>query len=402
MTNGLSYEEDTPLSISELLKHSMRSVETLSKDSSLLDKMTTHLNGLLRHQKQDNSPTAVFDRMFQHAQEAMSSEADKQVLSVLQRQVSSFIGVTLGVQPFLEAHEAQEDELEEEVERLSLSTATAKEEERKSKWEETKDFYHHIKADIFGPEHTEHERLRQLAEEHYGEHSGEEESGEEESGESEYEEVEERVPIKSREIGGPTEYQVVRRRQKKKRTTRTYNVTNNSGGGYSRPRPTNRVPFHDFHPQRLGHLPEDVYCMPLFFPSENSYGEFHAALASAKRTLHVCVFSLTDNDTANVLSEAYQRGVDVRIITDNDQMDVRKGADVTLLNERFGIPFKCDDSDQFMHNKFVVIDNKIVITGSFNWSAGARYKNRENVVITNIPSVVQSFSTEFEKLWKIF
>lgn len=55
------------------------------------------------------------------------------------------------------------------------------------------------------------------------------------------------------------------------------------------------------------------------------------------------MFSLTDNDTADVISDAYQRGLDVRIITDNDQMDVRKGADVLLLNERYGIPYKYDN-----------------------------------------------------------
>ncbi|KAG1146137.1 hypothetical protein G6F37_000911 [Rhizopus arrhizus] len=395
MTNSLPYDQDTPLSISELLKHSMKSVESLSSDHSLLDKMTTHLNGLLR-QKQDNSPTAVFDRMFLHAEKAMSLESDKQVLSVLKRQVSSFIGVTLGVQPFLEQRETVKEEEEEEVERLSLATAEVKEEEHKktSKWEETKEFYHRLKADIFGPEHTEHERLRQLAEENYGEHSADEE--EDEEGESEYEEVEVRVPVKSREIGGTEEFQVVRRRQKKKKTTKTYTVTNS----YRPPR--HPVQTHEFHPKMLEHISGEVFCVPIFFPSEESYRIFHSALSSAKRTLHVCVFSLTDNDTAYVLGDAYERGVDVRIITDNDQMDTRKGADVMMLNERYGIPYKYDNSDQFMHNKFAVIDNKIVITGSFNWSAGARYKNRENVVITNIPSVVESYAKEFEKLWAYF
>ncbi|KAG1224464.1 hypothetical protein G6F68_020109 [Rhizopus microsporus] len=61
----------------------------------------------------------------------MSLESDKQVLSVLKRQVSSFIGVTLGVQPFLEQRETVKEEEEEEVERLSLATAEVKEEEHK-------------------------------------------------------------------------------------------------------------------------------------------------------------------------------------------------------------------------------------------------------------------------------
>lgn len=76
-----------------------------------------------------------------------------------------------------------------------------------------------------------------------------------------------------------------------------------------------------------------------------------------------------------------------------------------------------------MHNKFAVIDNKTVITGSFNWSAGyvyivlnavwathanrytyysARYKNRENIIVTNIPSVVGAYAHEFKELWNHF
>lgn len=56
-------------------------------------------------------------------------------------------------------------------------------------------------------------------------------------------------------------------------------------------------------------------------------------------------------------------------------------------------------SEQFMHNKFAVIDERIVITGSFNWSIGARFKNKENVVITNIPSLAKAYEEEFKRLW---
>ncbi|CEJ03776.1 hypothetical protein RMCBS344292_17753 [Rhizopus microsporus] len=389
MTQTLPWDQDTPLSISELLKHSMGSVNMLASDNSLLSQMSTHLNGLLRHRRDD--PLQVFDKLFHHAEKAMTSEVDRQVLSVLKCQVSSFIGVTLGVEPFLEQdRKVKEEKEEDEGEKISLSTAIVKEEEhKKSAWEQTKAFYHQVKADIFGPEHSEHERLRQLAEEHYGEHSAEEESGDDD----EYEEIEETVQIKSREMGAPDEFKVVRRRQKKKKTTTTTKITFNSPYTSSDMRQPPRHPIRarEFRPRRLEPLPEDTFCIPIFFPSEESYG-----VSRTKMDRHLINFTL------DVISDAYQRGLDVRIITDNDQMDVKKGADVLLLNERYGIPYKYDNSDQFMHNKFAVIDNKTVITGSFNWSCGARYKNRENVIITNIPSVVDAYSKEFDKLWDYF
>ncbi|KAI8343511.1 hypothetical protein BC941DRAFT_95542 [Chlamydoabsidia padenii] len=92
---------------------------------------------------------------------------------------------------------------------------------------------------------------------------------------------------------------------------------------------------------------------------------FHGTLSIAKKTLHIAVFSLTDNKAANVLIDAKERGVDVKIVTNNDQLDC-EGADIRRLYQKYGIPFKTDDSEQFMHYKFAVIDEHIVITGSFN------------------------------------
>ncbi|CAO3646388.1 unnamed protein product [Cunninghamella echinulata] len=161
-----------------------------------------------------------------------------------------------------------------------------------------------------------------------------------------------------------------------------------------------QVACNEFRPDYLSNISNDIYCMPMFFPSEDSYNTFHSALSSAQEKLHIAIFSLTDNATANVIIDAKERGVDVRIIADNDQLEA-KGGDVARLNRDYGIPLKTDNSEQFMHNKFAVIDEKIVITGSFNWSIGARFKNRENIVITNIPEVVSAYDKEFKKLWGV-
>lgn len=337
--------------------------------------MSIHLNGLLRQDEEPKVDKAVMllDSMFANADRAMSSESDKQVLSVLKRQVSSFIGVTLGVKPFLEQHEQQQRDEEDDsdddddTKPNKLSWSAANEKESKSAWREKKAYYEQNNGDIYAPEHAEHERLRQqqLEEERYGQDagSGEEEGdddqeGSDEDDSDEYEEVVEQVEVKSREIGGAGGFQTVRRRQKKKKTktTITTNFTyshssnsydNNSAqynNNNSRPcYPRHRVRVTEFRPEYLHNLPSGVFCMPVFFPSEESYSVFHSALSSAKESLYICVFSLTDNETADVLIDAKQRGVDVKIITDNDQMDECKGADVLRLNERFGIPFKKDN-----------------------------------------------------------
>lgn len=68
-----------------------------------------------------------------------------------------------------------------------------------------------------------------------------------------------------------------------------------------------------------------------------------------------------------------------------------------------GIPCRTDDSERnHMHNKFVVVDNSFVITGSFNWTVQAGGANQENLLVVDHPYYVQAYKEEFEKLWKEF
>ena len=53
-----------------------------------------------------------------------------------------------------------------------------------------------------------------------------------------------------------------------------------------------------------------------------------------------------------------------------------------------------------MHNKFVIIDDKLLLTGSFNWSFSAVNKNWENIMITGNPDIVNPYIDNFEQLWE--
>ncbi|KAI8092597.1 uncharacterized protein BX664DRAFT_384143 [Halteromyces radiatus] len=138
-----------------------------------------------------------------------------------------------------------------------------------------------------------------------------------------------------------------------------------------------------------------------FFPSKESFNAFTSVLNSAQKTIDVCVFSLTDDDVADVLIAAKKRNVTIRIITDNQQA-AGVGADAERLQKDHGIPYKTDHTTGYMHNKFAVVDSKTLINGSFNWSKGARFKNRENIIITNLPYCIQEFQAQFDALWEEF
>ena len=51
-----------------------------------------------------------------------------------------------------------------------------------------------------------------------------------------------------------------------------------------------------------------------------------------------------------------------------------------------------------MHNKFCIIDTHVVITGSYNWSNNAEFKNDENIEISNDFNLAKTYSKEFRRL----
>ncbi|XP_014472364.1 PREDICTED: mitochondrial cardiolipin hydrolase [Dinoponera quadriceps] len=121
-------------------------------------------------------------------------------------------------------------------------------------------------------------------------------------------------------------------------------------------------------------------------------------LGSATHTLDVCIFSLTCQFLREAIFAARERGVGVRFITNDSTMT---NAGTTVLKYFLeDIRIQCRDSPIYlMHHKFCVIDNRILITGSANWTLSAFFGNCENIIITDDSEIVQKFQDEFTKLW---
>lgn len=76
-----------------------------------------------------------------------------------------------------------------------------------------------------------------------------------------------------------------------------------------------------------------------------------------------------------------------------------------INNKEFFVPLyragaKIRYKQSMMHNKFCVIDNQIVINGSYNWTQNARLVNQENIQITIDKGLAQSFRDGFNELFK--
>jgi phosphatidylserine/phosphatidylglycerophosphate/cardiolipin synthase-like enzyme len=121
-----------------------------------------------------------------------------------------------------------------------------------------------------------------------------------------------------------------------------------------------------------------------------------ADINSAQEEILVAIYALTNDRIRDALIDAYNRGVKVKLFTDEkelfqDDMKVIKEAGIPVLSD--------EDPSALMHNKFTVIDKKIVWTGSCNYSYYAFYRNNENLVKITGSKIAAVYAEEFSELW---
>ncbi|GLT19934.1 hypothetical protein GCM10007938_37170 [Vibrio zhanjiangensis] len=137
-----------------------------------------------------------------------------------------------------------------------------------------------------------------------------------------------------------------------------------------------------------------------FSPGRSCITGIMEQLKLARNFIDICVFTIADDDLTKHILRASQRGVEVRIITDNDKVADR-GSDVDYL-ARKGIPIKIDTTPYHMHHKFAIFDKQRLINGSFNWTRSASKYNQEDITLSDDVRFVNSFSRQFEQLWQRF
>ncbi len=135
-----------------------------------------------------------------------------------------------------------------------------------------------------------------------------------------------------------------------------------------------------------------------FSPGDACRTRIASLLDGARKKADICVFTITDDRISERVLAAHQRGVQVRVITDNDK-SLDQGSDASSL-ERRGVPLRVDRSEHHMHHKYAIFDDEVLLTGSYNWTRSAARYNRENVLITYDTEMVSAFGRDFDQFWR--
>jgi phosphatidylserine/phosphatidylglycerophosphate/cardiolipin synthase-like enzyme len=124
------------------------------------------------------------------------------------------------------------------------------------------------------------------------------------------------------------------------------------------------------------------------------------AIQDSRKTIDIAVYNFTASELAEALYAAQARGVHIRVLVDQEMAETGgSGIRGLRLNgvavRSLGIP-----EQSLMHHKFAVFDERLVATGSYNWTNSAEHANYENLVVLEDPEMVRRFQQEFRRLWQ--
>jgi phosphatidylserine/phosphatidylglycerophosphate/cardiolipin synthase-like enzyme len=116
----------------------------------------------------------------------------------------------------------------------------------------------------------------------------------------------------------------------------------------------------------------------------------------AKTEILIQAYSFTSKPIAQALIAAQKRGVKITAVLDKSNLTQKYSAATFLKN--VGVPVYIDDKHAIAHNKIMIIDNRVVITGSFNFTMAAETKNAENLLIMeDMPDLTRAYRENFQK-----
>ncbi len=137
-----------------------------------------------------------------------------------------------------------------------------------------------------------------------------------------------------------------------------------------------------------------------FSPVDEIEAKLVQYVSSAQQSVRFMVFTYTDEDLADAMIQRAKAGLDVQGVIED--YSASQGAMVPLFcafNQNLVV--KTDGNPYTMHHKVIIIDDKTVITGSYNFTRSADEENDENILVIQSPAVAALYLREFYTVYGI-
>ena len=150
-------------------------------------------------------------------------------------------------------------------------------------------------------------------------------------------------------------------------------------------------------PQRpAGTGPWDASWSVYFSPNGGATDAILEIIRNARQTILVQAYLLYSTRLAGALVRAHQRGVQVHVILDANAQPHHPPVPAVARLVAAGVPVSLDARHEWAHDKVMILDRAIVITGSYNWTVAADTQNGENLLVIRDPRLAQVYTENWQ------
>ena len=137
-----------------------------------------------------------------------------------------------------------------------------------------------------------------------------------------------------------------------------------------------------------------------FSPDDGIALQLNELLNLADKSIHFLAFSFTTDEFGETIRQKAQNGLTVAGVMEEEQVKSNVGTEYDLFQQA-GLDVLIDGNEGQMHHKVIIIDEQIVITGSYNFSRSAETRNDENLVVIDNEQIAGYFMQEFQRVYQV-
>jgi phosphatidylserine/phosphatidylglycerophosphate/cardiolipin synthase-like enzyme len=134
-----------------------------------------------------------------------------------------------------------------------------------------------------------------------------------------------------------------------------------------------------------------------FSPDDGTAARIVDLIQEAQQSVYFMAYSFTSDEIASALISKASQGVAVAGVFEETQYYSNIGTEFDRLLDA-GLDVHLDGNLRNMHHKVIIIDEQIVITGSYNFSASAEESNDENTLIIHSSEIGKAYTAEFGRV----
>ena len=135
-----------------------------------------------------------------------------------------------------------------------------------------------------------------------------------------------------------------------------------------------------------------------FSPDDHVLTALYNLLSESEESIYFLAFSFTSNELGEIIRTKAEAGLDIKGVMDKEQVASNTGTEFDPFRQA-GLDVLIDGIDGQMHHKVFIVDEKIVVLGSYNFSRAAEERNDENIIIVYNEKIAEFFVQEFERVY---